>query len=142
MKLSESLMEIMSEVCKRVKTIDFIDERSVHKLYVNIDNNVIEQTGFDMNDEEEAELYQQGLKEKAKKELYKELLEKIKAQPLYDEIKDLGKEKIKVRKENGFYYDMYEALIETRIFYLKGEPILTDIIACSEPIFKESVNKA
>ena len=37
---------------------------------------------------------------------------------------------------------MYEALIETRIFYLKGEPILTDIIACSEPIFKESVNKA
>lgn len=143
-KLSESLMEIMSEICKRVKTIDFVDERNVHKLYVNIDNNVIEQKGFNMNDEEEAELYQQGLKdlEKAKKDLYKELLEKIKSDPLYDDIKDLGQEKIKIRKDNGFYYDMYEALIETRVFYLKGDPILTDIIACSEAIFKQSINKA
>ena len=137
-------MEIMSEICKRVKTIDFVDERNVHKLYVNNDNNVIEQKGFDMNDEEEAELYQQGLKdlEKAKKDLYKELLEKIKSDPLYDDIKDLGQEKIKIRKDNGFYYDMYEALIETRVFYLKGDPILTDIIACSEAIFKQSINKA
>lgn len=127
---------------ERIPNID-VDEANIHKLYVNIENNIIEKKDFDMDDEEEKELYEQGLKdlEKAKNELYKELLEKIKKEPIYDKIEDLGKEKILIRKVKDSYYNIYESFVEIRNFYLKGELIYKDIISCSEPVLKETISK-
>lgn len=135
-QLSNSLKEILENVkSERIPNID-VDEANIHKLYVNIENNIIEKKDFDMDDEEEKELYEQGLKdlEKAKNELYKELLEKIKKEPIYDKIEDLGKEKILIRKVKDSYYNIYESFVEIRNFYLKGELIYKDIISCSEPV--------
>ena len=142
-QLSNSLKEILENVkSERIPNID-VDEANIHKLYVNIENNIIEKKDFDMDDEEEKELYEQGLKdlEKAKNELYKELLEKIKKEPIYDKIEDLGKEKILIRKVKDSYYNIYESFVEIRNFYLKGELIYKDIISCSEPVLKETISK-
>ena len=142
-QLSNSLKEILENVkSERIPNID-VDEANIHKLYINIENNIIEKKDFDMDDEEEKELYEQGLKdlEKAKNELYKELLEKIKKEPIYDKIEDLGKEKILIRKVKDSYYNIYESFVEIRNFYLKGELIYKDIISCSEPVLKETISK-
>ena len=63
----------MEQIKERIPTIDSADVNSINKLYINIDNNVIEKD-FDLNDEDEKESYEQGLKdlEKAKNELHTE----------------------------------------------------------------------
>lgn len=140
----DSLRDIMKQVKERIKTIDEINVESINKIYVNIDNNVIEKKGFNLDDEEEKELYEQGLKdlEKAKKELYKEILEKIKLEPLYDKVKDNGTQRIIIKKSvSALTYHIFEAYIEKRSFYLKGKLIFIDYISIADPEFKESINK-
>jgi len=140
---NDSLKVIMGQVKKRIQTIDSVDVNNVHKIYINIDNNVIEKN-FDLNDEEERELYKLGLKdlEKAKKELHKEILEKVKCEPLYDEVRDKGTQRFIIKKEADFLsYNIYEVFVEIRNFYLKGKLIFTDFINIESPEFKENINK-
>lgn len=141
----DSLKTIMNEVKERIQTIECIDVNSVGKIYINIDDNVIEKKDFDLNDEEQNELYELGLKdlEKAKKELHTEILKKIKLEPLYDEVRDLGTQRFIIRKDaDTFNYNIYEVLIEVRNFYLKKKLIFSDFIYVKDPEFKENINKA
>ena len=140
----DSLENIMEQIKERIPTIDIADANSINKLYINIDNNIIEKKGFDFNDEDEKELYEQGLKdlEKAKKELHTEILKKIKLEPLYDEVKDLGTKRFIIRKEaDSLNYDIYIVSMEIRNFYLKDKLIFTDFINVKDPEFKEKINK-
>ena len=142
---NDSLKTIMNQVKERIETIESIDVNNIHKLYINIDDNVIEKRGFDFNDEDDTELYEQGLKdlEKAKKELHNEILEKAKKDPLYDEVKDLGTKRFIIRKSaDSFNYNIYEVYVEVRNFYLKKKIIFTDFIFVQAPKFLENVNKA
>ena len=141
----DSLKTIMNEVKERIQTIECIDVNSVGKIYINIDDNVIEKKDFDLNDEEQNELYELGLKdlEKAKKELHTEILKKIKLEPLYDEVRDLGTQRFIIRKDaDTFNYNIYEVFIEVRNFYLKKKLIFSDFIYVKDPEFKENINKA
>jgi len=141
----DSLKTIMNEVKERIQTIECIDVNSVGKIYLNIDDNVIEKKDFDLNDEEQNELYELGLKdlEKAKKELHTEILKKIKLEPLYDEVRDLGTQRFIIRKDaDTFNYNIYEVFIEVRNFYLKKKLIFSDFIYVKDPEFKENINKA
>lgn len=141
----ESLTNIMKQIKERIPTIKSVDPQSINKIYINIDNNVIEKKGFNFDDEEENELYEQGLKdlEKAKKALYEEILGKIKLEPLYDEVKDMGTKKFILRKEvDTFNYNIYEVEIEIRNFYRKKKLIFSDFIFVQAPKFVETVNKA
>lgn len=140
----DSLKTIMNEVKERIQTIDCVDVNTINKIYINIDNNVIEKKDFDLNDEEQKELYDLGLKdlEKAKKELYTEILKKIKLEPLYDEVRDMGTKRFIIRKEaDTFNYNIYEVFIEIRNFYLKKKLIFSDFIFVKAPEFKENINK-
>ena len=141
----DSLKTIMNQVKERIETIDCIDVNSIDKIYINVDNNVIEKKGFDLNDEDDKDLYEQGLKdlEKAKKELHTEILKKIKYEPLYDEVRDRGTQRFIIRKSaDAFSYNIYEVFIEIRNFYLKKKLIFTDFIFVKNPEFKENINKA
>ena len=141
----DSLKTIMNEVKERIQTIECIDVNSIDKIYINIDNNVIEKKDFDLDDEEQKELYELGLKdlEKAKKELHTEILKKIKLEPLYDEVRDLGTQRFVIRKDADFFnYNIYEVFIEVRNFYLKKKLIFSDFIYVKDPEFKENINKA
>ena len=141
----DSLKTIMNEVKERIQTIECIDVNSVGKIYINIDDNVIEKKDFDLDDEEQNELYELGLKdlEKAKKELHTEILKKIKLEPLYDEVRDLGTQRFIIRKDaDSFNYNIYEVFIEVRNFYLKKKLIFSDFIYVKDPEFKENINKA
>lgn len=143
-KFCDSLKTIMNEVKERIQTIDCIDVNTINKIYINIDDNVIEKKDFDLNDEEQKELYDLGLNdlEKAKKELHAEILKKIKLEPLYDEVRDLGTQRFIMRKEaDTFNYNIYEVYIEIRNFYLKKKLIFTDFIYVKDPEFKENINK-
>lgn len=140
----DSLENIMEQIKERIPTIDSADVNSINKLYINIDNNVIEKD-FDLNDEDEKESYEQGLKdlEKAKNELHTEIFKKIKLEPLYDEVIDCGNKRFIIRKEaDALNYDIYEVYMEIRNFYLKGKLIFTDFIYVKSPEFIEKVNKA
>lgn len=142
---NDSLKTIMNQVKERIETIESVDVNSIHKLYINIDDNVIEKKGFDFDDEDSAELYEQGIKDlgKAKKELHNEILEKAKKDPLYDEVKDLGTQRFIIRKSaDAFNYNIYEVFVEVRNFYLKKKIIFTDFIFVQAPTFLENINKA
>ena len=135
----------MNEVKERIQTIDCIDVNSIDKIYIDINDDVIEKKGFDLNNEEENELYELGLKdlEKAKKELHTEILKRIKLDPLYDEVRDQGTKRFIIRKDvDTFNYIIYEVFIEIRNFYLKKKLIFTDFIYVKDPEFKENINKA
>jgi len=141
----DSLKDIMKQVKERIDTIEDLDVNDIHKIYVNIDNNVIEKKGFDLTDEDEKELYEQGIKdlEKAKKELHKEILEKINKDPLYDEIKDKGTHKFIIRKDaDALNYNIYEVFVDMRSFYLKKKLIFTDCISIKDKELIDKVNKA
>ena len=141
----DSLKTIMNEVKERIQTIDCIDVNSIDKIYIDINDDVIEKKGFDLNNEEENELYELGLKdlEKAKKELHTEILKRIKLDPLYDEVRDQGTKRFIIRKDvDTFNYIIYEVFIEIRNFYLKKKLIFTDFIYVKDPEFKEKINKA
>lgn len=141
----DSLKTIMNEVKERIQTIDCIDVNSIDKIYIDINDDVIEKKDYDLNDEEENKLYELGLKdlEKAKKELHTEILKRIKLDPLYDEVRDQGTKRFIIRKDaDTFNYIIYEVFIEIRNFYLKKKLIFTDFIYVKDPEFKEKINKA
>ena len=54
--------------------------------------------------------------------------------PIYDEIKYGGIEDIIFRISEGIYYDLYNATIEIRYFYLKNKLIAADFVSCSKKI--------
>lgn len=141
----DSLKTIMNEVKERIQTIDCIDVNSIDKIYIDINDDVIEKKDYDLNDEEENKLYELGLKdlEKAKKELHAEILKRIKLDPLNDEVRDQGTKRFIIRKDaDTFNYIIYEVFIEIRNFYLKKKLIFTDFIYVKDPEFKEKINKA
>ena len=63
----DSLKTIMNEVKERIQTIDCIDVNSIDKIYIDINDDVIEKKDYDLNDEEENKLYELGLKDILKK---------------------------------------------------------------------------
>lgn len=70
------------------------------------------------------------------------MLNKMKLEPLYDEVRDAGTQKLIIKKEDTFFrYNIYEIYVEKREFYLKGKKIFIDFIQCSDPKFKENINK-
>ena len=136
-ELLESVKTIMNEVKKRINSIDIIDPHEIKKLYINIDNDVIE----NKIDPEEMKFALEELEE-IKNILHEEILRRIKMDPLYDEVKDGGEEKFIIRQEaSDFYYNIYECQVKKRIFYLKSKPIFIDYIAITDKIFKEKINK-
>lgn len=144
-QINKSLYEINEILLGRIDGIESVIPKDLHKLYINIDNNILEKKGFDFNDEEDRELYELGFKdlESAKKELYKEMMDKISAEPLYDKVNDLGVNRILIKKERDFLsYDIYEVYVELREFFLKGQKICSDVIQCDRPVLIDSnVNK-
>ena len=140
-----SLNQINQVIINRIDGIEPVNAKDIHKLYINIDDNVLEKKGFDLNDEDDRELYEKGLKdlEAAKTELYKEIIDKIIFEPLCDKIKNLGTHRILIKKEHDFFsYDIYEVYAELREFYLKNQIICNDIVQCNKPtIIQTEVNK-
>ena len=136
-QFANNIKKIMNEVSERIKSIDIIDDKKISKLYINIDDDVIE----NRIDQDEKEMALKELGE-VKLLLYKEMINKINIEPLYDEVRDAGKQKLIIKKdETSFRYNIYETFVEKREFYLKGKKIFVDFIQCSEPKLKENINK-
>ena len=72
-ELSNILEEIIEDIHERIKSIKIIDQKYIHRLYIDIDDETIERK-YDLSDEDEKASYENGTKELqlAKKELYKE----------------------------------------------------------------------
>ena len=80
---------------------------------------------------------------KQKKNYILKILKKIKLEPLYDEVRDLGTQRFIIRKDaDTFNYNIYKVFIEIRNFYLKNKLIFSDFIYVKDPEFKENINKA
>ena len=132
-----NLKKIMNDVTKRIKSIKIIDEKKISKLYIDINDDVIE----NKIDEDEKEIAFKELEE-VKLLLHKEMLNKMKLEPLYDEVRDAGTQKLIIKKDaNLLRYNIYEINVEKREFYLKGKKIFIDFIQCSDAKLKENINK-
>lgn len=141
--ISEILDCIMNSISKKISSIHIIDSNKIPRLYVNIIQDFMD-NNYDSDDDDDMETYKKDLidSKNAKNELYEEILNRVKMDPIYDEIKYGGFEEIIFRRSEGIYYDLYNATIETRYFYLKNKLISADILSCSEKKIYDRVNKS
>lgn len=143
-EIIKMLKEVNSDIIQRVKKIESINAENVHKLFINIDDNVLEFRGFDMNNPRRKFAYEMGKLdlEDAKNILYKEIVERIKMEPIYDLVKNLGIQNLIIRKEHDkFNYALYKISVEIREFYFKGKLVLKDFIQNGDKELIDIVNK-
>ncbi len=145
--------KLIKDICDRNK-IDSVSQDKIKTIYVDIYND-IEEEEKNINkynlDEEELEDFEKNLNnkkaenEKSYNELTKDIKEKNKKPPLYDKVEFFDNIKATLYEENHSTflesYDLYEAYIEKRIFYLNGNVVSCDIKLKSEPKFVRNVNK-
>lgn len=141
--------KLIKDVCDR-NEIDSVSQDKINTLFVDIYNDIEEVQKNDLDEEELEELKKNidGKKKENEKSyniLIKDIKEKMKKLPLYDEVKFFDNMKITLYEENhtGFLdsYDLYEAYIEKRFFYLNGNIVSCDIKLKTKPKFTKNVNK-
>ena len=135
--------------------IDIISHDKINTLYIDIYND-IEENNINLNnsdnlDDEEKEELESLIKNKKKEneraynELAKDIKNKISQDPLYDKVIIEEKQKVTLfeEKKNGTFdsYDLYDAEIEKRLFYLGNELLALDLRLISEPNFSKNTNK-
>ena len=77
--------------------------------------------------------------------MIKDIRNKIIQNPLYDKVEIIPHEKVTLYENNNettfTSYNLYDAVIEKRLFYLNNELLTLDLRIKGEPKFRENLNQ-
>ena len=148
MKLSiqDSLKQVKENLIQdayKRNLIDIIPHDKINTLYIDIYNDAIENNinEDNLDDNKKKELQKKKKEnEGAYQKLIKDIKDKIKEKPLYDKVEIISKEVILYEENTKFSYNLYNAKIVKRLFYLENKILAIDIMVKGKPHFKERVN--